>query len=126
MARILIIDDEEEIRSIVKHHLVKANYEVIEAEDGEKAIQKINEGDNPLKVDAVICDIRMPNISGTEAIAYFRREYPSLPLIVITGFPETSMAVELLKKGVADYIVKPVEKEALLSAVKTAISQRKM
>ena len=124
MPRILIIEDEEEIRSIVKHHLVKANYEVVEAEDGEKAIQKINEGDNPLKVDAAICDIRMPKINGIEAIAYFQREYPTLPLIVMTGYPETNLAMSLLRKGVKDYLVKPVEKETLLAAVKKAVSER--
>lgn len=124
MPRILVIDDEEEIRSIVKHHLVKANYEVVEAEDGEKAIQRINEADNPLRVDAVICDIRMPKINGIEAISYFQREYPTLPLIVITGYPDVSLAVGLLKKGVKDYLVKPVEKETLLATVKKAVLER--
>ncbi len=124
MPRILVIDDEEEIRSTVKHHLVKANYEVVEAEDGEKAIQKINEGDNPLRIDAAICDLRMPKINGMEAISYFQKDYPTLPLIVMTGFPDTQLAVSLLKKGVKDYLVKPVEKDALLAAVKKAVMER--
>ncbi len=124
MPTILVIDDEEDIRSIVKHHLVKANYKVIEAENGEQAIEKINEGDNPLTIDAAICDIRMPKINGVEAISYFRKEYPSVPVIVITGFPDTNLAVSLMKKGVKDYIVKPVEKEKLLAAVKKAVSEK--
>ena len=124
MPTILIIDDEEEIRSVVKHHLTKANYKVIEAENGEQAIEKINEGDNPLTIDAAICDIRMPKINGVEAISYFRKEYPSVPVIVITGFPDTNLAVSLMKKGVKDYIVKPVEKEKLLAAVKKAVSEK--
>ena len=124
MPRILVIEDEEEIRSTVKHHLLKANYEVVEAEDGEKAIQKINEADNPLKIDAAICDLRMPKINGLEAISYFRKEYPTLPLIVMTGFPDTQLAVSLLKQGVKDYLVKPVEKDALLAAVKKAVLER--
>lgn len=125
MARVLVIDDEEEIRSIVKHHLTKAGYEVIEAENGEEAIKKINEGDNPLEVDCAICDIRMPKVNGIEAINYFKKEYPTLPLIVITGFPDTDRAVELLNKGLKDYIVKPVEKKRLLEAVEKAIKGRK-
>ena len=125
MPRILVIDDEEEIRNITKHHLVKAGYEVIEAEDGEKAIQKINEGDNPLEVDAAICDIKMPKINGIEAIAYFKREYPTLPIIVITGFPDINMATGLLEKGIKNYLVKPVEKEKLLEVVKKAVLDRK-
>ena len=124
MPRILVIDDEVEIRSIVKHHLVKADYEVVEASDGGEGIKKINEGDNSLRIDAVICDIRMPKINGTEAIAYFQEEYPNLPLIVMTGFPETERAVSLLKQGVKDYLVKPVEKETLLASVKKAVLER--
>jgi len=124
MPRILVIDDEQDIRAIVKHHLVKANYEVVEAENGEQAIQKINEGDNPLTIDTAICDIRMPKINGVEAISYFRKEYPTVPVIVITGFPDTNLAVSLMKKGVKDYIVKPVEKEKLLAAVKKAVSEK--
>lgn len=124
MPRILVIEDEVEIRSIVKHHLVNANYEVVEAEQGEEAIQKINEGDNPLRIDAAICDIRMPKINGMEAISYFQKEYPTLPLIVMTGFPDTQRAVSLLKNGVKDYLVKPVEKDPLLAAVKKAVLER--
>lgn len=124
MPTILVIDDEEEIRSVVKHHLVKANYKVIEAANGEEAIEKINEGDNPLTIDAAICDIRMPKINGIEAISYFRQEYPSVSIIVITGFPDATLAVSLMKKGVKDYIVKPVEKEKLLAAVKKVVSER--
>jgi two-component system chemotaxis response regulator CheY len=124
MPTVLVIDDEEEIRSVVKHHLAKANYKVIEAQNGEEAIEKINEGDNPLTIDAAICDIRMPKINGVEAIGYFRKEYPSVPIIVITGFPDTNLAVSLMKKGVKDYLVKPVEKEKLLAAVKKAVSER--
>jgi two-component system chemotaxis response regulator CheY len=124
MPTILVIDDEEEIRSVVKHHLVKANYKVIEAANGEEAIEKINEGDNPLTIDAAICDIRMPKINGVEAISYFRKEYPSVPIIVVTGFPDATLAVSLMKKGVKDYIVKPVEKEKLLAAVKKVVSER--
>lgn len=124
MPRILVIEDEVEIRSIVKNHLVNANYEVVEAEQGEEAIQKINKGDNPLNIDAAICDIRMPKINGMEAISYFQKEYPTLPLIVMTGFPDTQRAVSLLKNGVKDYLVKPVEKDTLLAAVKKAVLER--
>ena len=71
MSTILVIDDEEDIRSIVKHHLVKAGYKVVEAEDGEQAIQKINEGDNPLTIDAAICDIR-PECQTVQLAVLFR------------------------------------------------------
>lgn len=123
-ARILLIEDEEEIREVVKHHLVKASYDVVEASNGEEAIQKIREGSNAAEVDAIISDIRMPKINGIEAMGYFKQEFPTVPMIIMTGYPETEMAVDLLKKGIKDYLVKPVEKEVLLAAVDKAITER--
>lgn len=124
MPRILLIEDEEEIREVVKHHLVNAHYEVVEACDGEEAIRKIKEGSNPVEVDLAICDIRMPKIDGIEAMAYFQKEFPHLPLIIMTGYPETGAAIDFLKHGVKDYLVKPVEKEVLLAAVEKAVMER--
>ena len=104
--------------------LTKAGYDVIEAEDGAKAIEAINTGENRLMLDVIICDIRMPKINGMEAIAYFRKEYPRVPLIVLTGFPDTDMATTLLRQGVTDYLVKPVEAEKLRASVARAMDMR--
>jgi two-component system chemotaxis response regulator CheY len=122
--RILVIDDEPSVRTVVRMTLEKAGYDVLEAEDGEQAIEAINTGENRLVVDAVICDIRMPKINGIEAIDYFQREYPHVPLVILTGYPETEMAVSFLRKGVADYLVKPVDAERLKDAVEKAMERR--
>jgi len=122
--RILVIDDESSVRTVVRMTLEKAGYDVLEAEDGEQAIEAINTGENRLVVDAVICDIRMPKINGIEAIDYFQREYPHVPLVILTGYPETEMAVSFLRKGVADYLVKPVDAERLRDAVEKAMERR--
>jgi len=124
--RILVIDDEPSVRTVVRLTLEKAGYDVLEAENGEQAIEVINTGENRLVLDAVICDIRMPKINGIEAIDYFQREYPHVPLVVLTGYPETEMAVSFLLKGVADYLVKPVEAERLRDAVAKAMEQRQV
>jgi len=122
--RILVIDDESSVRTVVRMTLEKAGYDVLEAEDGEQAIEAINTGEHRLVVDAVICDIRMPKINGIEAIDYFQREYPHVPLVILTGYPETEMAVSFLRKGVADYLVKPVDAERLRDAVEKAMERR--
>ena len=122
--RILVIDDESSVRTVVRMTLEKAGYDVLEAEDGEQAIEAINTGENRLVLDAVICDIRMPKINGIEAIDYFQREYPHVPLVILTGYPETEMAVSFLRKGVADYLVKPVDAERLREAVEKAMERR--
>jgi two-component system chemotaxis response regulator CheY len=124
--RVLVVDDEEQIRKVVGMTLRKAGYDVQEAEDGEKAIQLMNEGENPLTIDVVICDIRMPKINGAEAIAYFRSQYPSTPIIVLTGYPDVQLATSLLKGGVVEYLVKPVERDKLVAAVKSAMEKRDM
>ena len=122
--RILIVDDEESIRKTLRLTLTKAGYDVVEADDGEKGIEVIGADDNPLMVDVIICDIRMPRINGLEAIAYFRRQYPSVPVLVLTGYPDIQLATSLLRQGVVDYLVKPADKDALMAAVERAMACR--
>lgn len=124
--RVLIVDDEPSIRTVVGMTLKRAGYDVLEAEDGEKAIEAINAGENPLVIDAVICDIRMPKINGLEVIEYFQREYPHMPVIVLTGYPDIHMATSFIREGVVDYLVKPVEAEKLKAAVAKAIERRQI
>jgi len=124
--RILVIDDEQGVRDTIRIQLESGGFEVVEAEDGEKGIEKINAVDNPLTVDCIISDVRMPKINGIEAIAYFRKEFPSIPIIVLTGFPDVKLATDFMKQGVVDYLVKPVEKEKLIEAVKSAAAKHKL
>lgn len=122
--RVLVVDDEKNIRDLLRMTLTKAGYEVLEAEDGAKAVEILRQDDNPLMVDVITCDIRMPKMNGVEAIAFFRKEFPSVPVVVITGFPETELAVSLMKQGVSDYVPKPVESQKLLAVVAKAMEHR--
>lgn len=121
---VLIVDDEEDIRKIIRLQLSGTRFDILEAEGAEQAIALLK--DNALTVDVIICDVRMPKISGVEAVDYFRRDFPSTPVLVLTGFPDLNLAVEFMKKGVLDYLVKPVEKEKLIEAVENAAKQRKV
>jgi len=120
--QILILDDEEDIRTVIRRQLSGTQYEVLEAEDAEQAMQLL--GENALTIDVIITDVRMPRISGVEAVDYFRRNHPSTPIIVLTGFPDMDLAVDFMKEGVVDYLVKPVEREKLVEAVQKAAQQR--
>jgi two-component system chemotaxis response regulator CheY len=122
--RILIVDDEESIRKALRLTLTKAGYDVVEADDGAKGIEVIGADDNPLMVDVVICDIRMPKINGLEAIAYFQQQHPSVAVLVLTGYPDIQLATTLLKQGVVDYLVKPVERDKLVAGVERAMARR--
>jgi two-component system chemotaxis response regulator CheY len=122
--KVLVIDDEEDVRDVVKFHLSEQNLQVIEAENGEEAIKLLNEEDNMVNVGVILCDIRMPKVNGVECIQYIRKEAPGIPIVVVTGFPDTEMATGLLKSGVKDYLVKPVDKDKLVAVVQKQISEK--
>jgi two-component system chemotaxis response regulator CheY len=69
----------------------------------------------------IICDIYMPKVNGMEAIAYFRQEFPSVPVIVLTGKPELAGATHLFKQGIVDYLEKPISPEKLIQIVQKSM-----
>ena len=121
--RVLVVDDEADVRKSVRLILSKAGYDVIEAEDGEVGVQTVKSGDNPLSLDAIICDLNMPKMSGMEAIPYFRSQFPSCPVIVLTGAGTVDRATTLFKQGVMEFLTKPIDKDKLLAAVHKAVKE---
>ena len=124
--RVLVVDDVAVVRKSISLTLTSAGYEVVTAEDGEQAIKLLGESEDPLAVDAILCDLRMPKINGAEAVAYFRRGYPSVPVVVLTAYPDVEQAVFLMRQGVLDFLVKPVLQDELLLVVKRAVEQNAM
>ena len=123
--KILVVDDENDVRDIIRLQLEQKGFHVLEAVDGENAINILQSGDNLVNVGVILCDIRMPKVNGVETIEFLKKEAPGIPIVVITGYPDTELATGLLKKGVKDYLVKPVEKEKLLAVVEEQISAGK-
>ena len=115
--RILVIDDDDGVREILKLYLETEGYNILEAENGEVGINILRSEDNMVNVGLILCDIRMPKINGAQCVDYLRKEAPGVPVVMVTGYPDTEMATAFLKKGVKDYLVKPVEKEKLLNVV---------
>jgi len=124
--RVLVVDDEPDVRRTIRIALTKAGFDVVEAEDGQAGIEAIRSGDNPLAVDTIICDMQMPKVNGMEAIAYFRQQFPSVPVIVFTGNPDFKDANELFKQGIVEYLTKPIETEKLVEAVKKAANRHEL
>ena len=123
--KVLVVDDEADVRDVIKLQLEQRGLNVLEAVDGQNAIDILKSGSNMMNVGVILCDIRMPKVNGVECIEFIRKEAPGIPIVVITGYPDTELASELLKKGVKDYLVKPVEKEKLLAVVDAHISAGK-
>jgi two-component system chemotaxis response regulator CheY len=126
LGRVLVVDDETALRRSLCVILAKAGYDVVEAEDGEKAVAAIQKSEgNARLVDVIICDLYMPKMNGMEAIAYFHSQFPSVPVIVLTGKPDLLNAEKLkTEQGVMDYLVKPVQPERLVEAVRKAAFQK--
>jgi two-component system chemotaxis response regulator CheY len=119
--RVLLVEDQAEVRRAVALILARAGYDVVEAEDGAAGIEAIRTGDNPLMVDAIICDLLMPKINGMEAVRYFRSQFPTVPVIVLTGHPEVERARWFYDHGVFQYLLKPAPADVLLDAVGRAV-----
>jgi len=122
---VLVLDDEADVRSAIRLQLKGTRFEILEAEDVDQAAALL--ADNPISIDVIITDVRMPGKSGVDAVAYFQRAYPTTPVIVLTGFPDVALAVDFMKKkDVVDFLTKPVEKEKLIAAVEHAAQGRKL
>jgi two-component system chemotaxis response regulator CheY len=118
--RVLVVDDEADVRKSVRLILSKAGYDVVEAEDGEAGVREIKRGDNPFELGAIICDLNMPKMGGMEAITYFRSHFPHTSVIVLSGKVTSERAGVLLVQGVFSILSKPINQDILLAAVKNA------
>lgn len=119
MAKILIIDDEPSIRSVLRDILEMEEYEVEEAKDGIDALAQVKK----TKFDAVICDIKMPKMDGMELLERINLLCPDTPVIMISGHGNIETAVEAVKKGAFDYISKPPDLNRLLITIRNALDK---
>ncbi len=123
--KVLVIEDEKDVRDVIKLHLGSGRYQILEAENGKAAIDILRSEDNMISVGAILCDLRMPVMNGVDCIDYLRKEAPGIPVVVVTGYPDVEMTNNLMKKGVKEYLVKPVAKEKLLGTVDKLVSAGK-
>ncbi|PTX18321.1 DNA-binding NtrC family response regulator [Pontibacter mucosus] len=119
MPKILIIDDERAIRSTLKEILEFENYNVDEAEDGEKGLQLLGKS----KYDVVLCDIKMPGMDGIEVLEKAMEMTPDTPFIMVSAHGTIDTAVEATKKGAYDFLQKPPDLNRLLVTVRNALDK---
>ena len=115
-SRVLVIDDEESIRTLLRISLIHKGYDVTTAEDGEKGLRAFERQRHPI----VITDIKMPGMDGLQVLSKIRRIDPDTRVIVITGHGDMQSAIESLKLEASDFINKPIKEEALTVALKRA------
>jgi len=108
--QVLVVDDEPAIRQVVAAQLRKAGHTVEQAIDGEAAMERLAKGD----VDIVLCDIKLPGLSGIEILRQARAAGIDTAFIMMTAFASVDTAIEAIKAGAADYMIKPLNNEELL------------
>jgi DNA-binding NtrC family response regulator len=119
-ARILIVDDELNMRLVLKAMLKKEGYDVVAAADGLEALKLLREE----RFDAVATDLKMPGLDGMGLLGRIMQNDPSLPVILLTAYGTVANAVDALKKGAFDYLTKPFEQDELKSVVLKAVKSR--
>jgi len=121
-ARLLIVDDEPLIRAILLESLGLEGYECREAGGGEEALHILEEQ----QFDALISDLRMPGMSGLELLEAARPKYPRLTFLIATGVDSVRVGVEAMKKGAADYLLKPFQLEMVALAIERALEKKRL
>ncbi|MGE5255274.1 MAG: sensor histidine kinase [Hyphomicrobiales bacterium] len=114
--RILLVDDEKDIRDVLRLPLSDLGYEVLEAENGEEALRLFESTQPPV----VLTDIKMPGMGGIELLQKVKRENPETEVIMITGHGDMDLAVKSLKHDATDFITKPINVDVLEIAVHAA------
>lgn len=113
MAKILIVDDAEFLRVRISKMLTGDGFEVAEAENGLKAIEVYK----TYQPDVVLMDITMPEMDGLSALKELRKIDPNAKVVMLTALGQESVVLEAVKSGARDFIVKPFERDRVLSAI---------
>ncbi|HYV00333.1 MAG TPA: response regulator, partial [Pyrinomonadaceae bacterium] len=119
--RILIIDDEENIRRVTRLTLQAAGYEVGEAADGERGLEAFGDGSS---WDAVLLDQRMPGMDGLETLRHIKNRQPEARVIMATAYASIELAVDAMKLGATDFVRKPMTPEIVRNAVSAALAKQ--
>jgi putative nucleotidyltransferase with HDIG domain len=120
--RVLVVDDEPAACNLLSVILGPPAFHCTTASNGEKALVALQRG----QFDAVISDLHMPGISGMELLAEVRRCYPHLAFLVTTGVDDVDVGVKAMRCGADDYLVKPLNENAVMASLESAIHKRQL
>jgi two-component system response regulator AtoC len=117
MSNILIIDDDDFIRGVLKSVLKKAGYKVFDAAEGETGLKYVKQFDP----DLVLTDYKMPGLSGMDVLQEIVRTHPGLPVIMLTAYGDVALTIKAIQAGAYDFIEKPVKNHELLEAIQNGV-----
>lgn len=116
--KILIVDDEENIRAGLRAVLAKAGHEIVDVDTAEAALTVLGS----FAAETAVVDIRMPGMVGTELLEQLRQQWPHLAVIMLTGQGTLESAMQAVKQGAHDYLLKPTKPDAIRAAVASALA----
>jgi two-component system response regulator HydG len=117
MQKILIVDDDRDMCLLLKRFLTRHQFEVLEAYSGKKALELLE----TTEPDLVMCDFRLEDMEGNVLLGKIKEIYPQVPVIIITGYSDIKIAVEVMKMGAYDYITKPLFPDEILVTIRKAL-----
>jgi DNA-binding response OmpR family regulator len=117
---ILIIDDEATLRQTMARILQQAGFEVTTAENGEQGLDFLKTSN----FDMVYMDIRMPGLAGPDVLKLIHASYPSLPVVLVTAQPDLNSALDALRSGATDYMLKPIKPQMLIDRASTILANQ--
>lgn len=118
--KVLVADDEQTVRDLLKRTLEEAGYEVVTAGSGLEALERVCEQE----VGVVLLDIKMPGMTGMEVLGKLTADWPEICVIMVTAVVDAQTAVEAMKLGAYDYITKPFNLDDVLLKMRRAIEKR--
>jgi len=121
--RVLIVDDEADVRRSVRLILTKAGYDVDEAEHPEAGATMVKTGANKQPLSAIVTDLSMPTVNEIIVIPYLHSQFPSCPIIVLSGSKMLDRSTKLFKDAGVAFLPKPINQEQLLGAVNKAVNK---
>jgi DNA-binding NtrC family response regulator len=118
-SRILVVDDEDALRTVLSSELANAGYDVSTASDGDEAITVVQNK----KFDLVLLDIKMPKTDGFEVLKFIKKNLSQIKVIMLTGFADLKNAIESKKHGAEDFVSKPYDLVDLLTTIERVLSE---
>lgn len=118
-SKILVVDDEDALRTVLSGELVSEGYDVRTAADGDDAISNLQKE----SFDLVLLDIKMPRMNGFEVLKFVKEKYPRTRVVMLTGFADLKNAIESKKLGAEDFVSKPYDLVDLLTTIERVLSE---
>jgi DNA-binding NtrC family response regulator len=121
---VLLVDDEIAFVETLVKRLAKRDLRVVAVHSGAEALEKL-EASGPTKIDVVILDVKMPGMDGLETLARIKEQHPLIEVVMLTGHATVESAIDGMKKGAFDYLMKPCEVDVLLEKINQATTKKR-